>query len=102
MWRVKSGSVGHGEEERPVSLREVRSDFQMIQSTVPREDTDERGPVSAFCLIVNSGRLIATCQPPLPNGQKLALLAGEAWPGLRSNGLSAFWAVIYGPQTEGR
>ena len=53
---------------------------QMIQCTVPREDTDERGPVSALCLIVNSGRLIPTCQPPLPNEQTLALLAGEACP----------------------
>lgn len=59
VWRVRSGSVGHGEEEeRSVDLGGWSEMTQTMQSTAPREDGDEGGSVPVLGLILNSGRFM--------------------------------------------
>lgn len=61
VWRVRSGSVGHGEEEgSSVGLQGRWSEMtQTTQSTASREDGDEGGSVPVLGLILNSGRFMA-------------------------------------------
>lgn len=59
VWRVRSGSVGHGKEEaRSVGLGGWLEMTQTTQSTAPREDGDEGRSVPVLGLILNSGRLM--------------------------------------------
>ena len=60
VWRVRSGSVGHGEEEESsVGLGGWWSEMtQSTQSTAPREDGDEGRSVPVRGLILNSGRFM--------------------------------------------